>query len=172
MRRKTAIVLCGLLAVLAVTGGCGKKSEATRESSESKETEQAGNGNEEGAEGEEEVPEAAVEEPVRFIGISLPSDDADERWSLDASTMRQKLQDNGFEARVSFSQNDSKKQRTALPALCLSIGYSLHRAAAGAPCPEAGLSSSDASSLTKAKEPSSATCCMGSSVPKGFAQTV
>ena len=114
MKKKTAGILLGVIISAALLAGCGKN-EATEAANESVETEKEGTG--EDAETEEagktettdsdavsdketeteetvsEETEEEAEEPARKVGVLLPSDRMDDRWSVDSAEIKSHLPD-------------------------------------------------------------------------------
>lgn len=74
-------------------------------SPENEEAEEAGQ-KEDSGEADEEEPE----EPLQKVGVLLPSDSSDERWSLDRNEMKALLAEDGYEAEILFAQDDADSQ--------------------------------------------------------------
>jgi putative multiple sugar transport system substrate-binding protein len=107
MKKRIAVILLGMVVTGTCFSGCGKN-DATEAAKESQATEKEGNG-----ETIDETQDEASEEdtePALKVGVLLPSADTDERWTQDAQTMQEDLEEAGYEALVYYADEDSSKQ--------------------------------------------------------------
>ncbi|MDY5662920.1 MAG: substrate-binding domain-containing protein [Blautia sp.] len=138
MKKKTAGILLGVIISAALLAGCGKN-EATEAANESVETEKEGNGEDaeteeagktettdsdaasdkktEGAETASEGTEEEAEEPAQKVGVLLPSDRMDNRWSVDSTELKSQLEEDGYEPEILFAEEDTDTQISQLRSL-------------------------------------------------------
>ena len=128
MKKKTAILLVGALALTAVLSGCGKNKEATEAANESVESEDpegiAKNSddaeeeekeegkakNSDDAEEEEKEEEKETAAADKKVGVFLPSAADDSRWALDGESLQTALEGDGYDAEIFFADEDSDTQ--------------------------------------------------------------
>ena len=111
MKKKTAMLLAGAMMITAVLTGCGKNEEATTAASESTKPEEDSEGKAKNSdEAEEKEKEELKQEPDKAVGILLPSDEQDERWSVDGSTMAEAVEAAGYAPEVCYAGEDSDTQ--------------------------------------------------------------
>lgn len=112
MKRKTAILLVGALALTAVLSGCGKSKEATEAANESVESEdpEGKAKNSDDAEEEEKEEEKETAAADKKVGVFLPSSADDSRWAIDGETIQNALEGDGYDAEIFFADNDSGEQ--------------------------------------------------------------
>ncbi len=112
MKKKTAILLAGVMTFAAVFSGCGKNKEATEAANENVESEdpEGKAKNSDDAQEEEQKEEEEKEEADKKVGIFLPSASDDSRWSSDAETMQHALEDAGYDAEVFFADESGETQ--------------------------------------------------------------
>ncbi len=112
MKKKTAILLVGALALTAVLSGCGKNKEATEAANESVESEdpegKAKNSDDAEEEEKEEAKETAAAD--KKVGVFLPSAADDSRWLCDGESLQTTLEDDGYDAEIFFADEDSDTQ--------------------------------------------------------------
>ena len=111
MKKKTAMLLAGAMMITAVLTGCGKNEEATTAASESTKPEEDSEGKAKNSdEAEEKEKEELKQEPEKAVGILLPSDEQDERWSVDGRTMAEAVETAGYAPEVCYAGEDSDTQ--------------------------------------------------------------
>ena len=112
MKKKTAILLVGALALTAVLSGCGKNKEATEAANESVESEdpEGKAKNSDDAEEEEKREEEEKAAADKKVGIFLPSASDDTRWASDGETLVHALEDDGYDAEVFFADESGDTQ--------------------------------------------------------------
>ena len=109
MKKKTAILLVGALALTAVLYGCGKNKEATEAANESVESEdpEGKAKNSDDAEEEEKEEEKETAAADKKVGVFLPSAADDSRWALDGESFQTALEGDGYDAEIFFADEDS-----------------------------------------------------------------
>ena len=112
MKKKTAILLVGALALTAVLSGCGKNKEATEAANESVESEdpEGKAKNSDDAEEEEKEEEKETAAADKKVGVFLPSAADDSRWALDGESFQTALEGDGYDAEIFFADEDSDTQ--------------------------------------------------------------
>ena len=112
MKKKTAILLVGALALTAVLSGCGKNKEATEAANESVESEdpEGKAKNSDDAEEEEKEEEKETAAADKKVGVFLPSATDDSRWALDGESLQTALEGDGYDAEIFFADEDSDTQ--------------------------------------------------------------
>ena len=112
MKKKTAILLVGALALTAVLSGCGKNKEATEAANESVESEdpEGKAKNSDDAEEEEKEEEKETAAADKKVGVFLPSAADDSRWALDGESLQTALEGDGYDAEIFFADEDSDTQ--------------------------------------------------------------
>ena len=112
MKKKTAILLVGALALTAALSGCGKNKEATEAANESVESEdpEGKAKNSDDAEEEEKEEEKETAPADKKVGVFLPSSADDSRWAIDGETLQTTLEEDGYDAEIFFADGDSDTQ--------------------------------------------------------------
>jgi len=102
MKKKTAILLVGALALTAVLSGCGKNKEATEAANESVESEdpEGKAKNSDDAEEEEKEEEKETAAADKKVGVFLPSAADDSRWALDGESFQTALEGSFLQMRT------------------------------------------------------------------------
>lgn len=116
MKKKTVILLAGAFAFAAVFSGCGKNKEATEAANESVESEdpEGKAKNSDDAEKEEKKEEEETAAADKKVGIFLPSDADDARWSSDGETLQHALEDDGYDAEVFYAEESGDTQNSQI----------------------------------------------------------
>ena len=127
MKKQIAGILTGLLVCSAFFAGCGKN-EATKAVKESVETEKEGNGESTEAEekkdqekksdtkendGSQEANTAEAQTPeviLDKIGILLPEEKSDINGSLERTELKNRFEENGYDAAICFAKEDADTQ--------------------------------------------------------------
>ncbi len=127
MKKQIAGILTGLLVCSAFFAGCGKN-EATKAVKESVETEKEGNGESTEAEekkdqekksdtkendGSQEANTAEAQIPeviLDKIGILLPEEKSDINGSLERTELKNRFEENGYDAAICFAKEDADTQ--------------------------------------------------------------
>ena len=127
MKKQIAGILTGLLVCSAFFVGCGKN-EATKAVKESVETEKEGNGESTEAEekkeqekksdtkendGSQEANTAEAQTPeviLDKIGILLPEEKSDINGSLERTELKNRFEENGYDAAICFAKEDADTQ--------------------------------------------------------------
>ena len=127
MKKQIAGILTGLLVCSAFFAGCGKN-EATKAVKESVETEKEGNGESTEAEekkdqekksdtkendGSQEANTAEAQTPeviLDKIGILLPEEKSDINGSLERTELKNRFEENGYDADICFAREDADTQ--------------------------------------------------------------
>lgn len=114
MKKRTAMLLLGAALSLSLFAGCGKSKEATEAANESEATEKEGTGETPPIElkntEEEEEKEEPEEEPKGKVGILLPSDETDEKWTADAEILEGELNGDGYDVEICYAGGDTSLQ--------------------------------------------------------------
>lgn len=114
MKKRTAMLLLGVALSLSLFAGCGKSKEATEAANESEATEKEGTGETPPIElkntEEEEEKEEPEEEPKGKVGILLPSDETDEKWTADAEILEGELNGDGYDVEICYAGGDTSLQ--------------------------------------------------------------
>ena len=114
MKKRTAMPLLGAALSLSLFAGCGKSKEATEAANESEATEKEGTGETPPIElkntEEEEEKEEPEEEPKGKVGILLPSDETDEKWTADAEILEGELNGDGYDVEICYAGGDTSLQ--------------------------------------------------------------
>lgn len=116
MKKRTAVLLLGLVFSISLFGGCGKSKEATEAANESEATEKEGTGEtppedlKNTDEEEEKEQEKPQEEPKGRVGVLLPSEETDEKWAEDAEVLKEELNADGYEAEICYAGEDTSLQ--------------------------------------------------------------
>lgn len=114
MKKRTAMLLLGAALSLSLFAGCGKSKEATEAANESEATEKEGTGETPPIElkntEEEEAKEEPEEEPKGKVGILLPSDETDEKWTADAEILEGELNGDGYDVEICYAGGDTSLQ--------------------------------------------------------------
>ena len=114
MKKRTAMLLLGAALSLSLFAGCGKSKEATEAANESEATEKEGTGETPPIElkntEEEEEKEEPEEEPKGKVGILLPSDETDEKWTADAEILEGELSGDGYDVEICYAGGDTSLQ--------------------------------------------------------------
>ena len=108
------MLLLGAALSLSLFAGCGKSKEATEAANESEATEKEGTGETPPIElkntEEEEEKEEPEEEPKGKVGILLPSDETDEKWTADAEILEGELNGDGYDVEICYAGGDTSLQ--------------------------------------------------------------
>lgn len=114
MKKRTAMLLLGAALSLSLFAGCGKSKEATEAANESEATEKEGTGETPPIElkntEEQEEKEEPEEEPKGKVGILLPSDETDEKWTADAEILEGELNGDGYDVEICYAGGDTSLQ--------------------------------------------------------------
>ena len=115
MKKRIAVILVGMIAISSLLGACGKNA-ATEAANESEQTEKEGTGE---LEVEEDVEEKEEQEntPAVKVGVLLPSDETDDRWTGNGNALKQDLEDSGYEAILCYVDGEQSNQSTQIETL-------------------------------------------------------
>ena len=114
MKRKIAVLMAGSLALGTAACGCGKANTATEVSTESEETEKEGKGTDTVQEDQPTEEEKRMASLAGKVGILMPSDKKDPRWSTDAEYMSLKLEERGYGSEIFYADGDAALQESQI----------------------------------------------------------
>ena len=109
MKKRIAVILVGMTAASLLFGACGRNA-ATEAANESEQTEKEGTGEIDAEADEEEKEKEQETQQAVKVGVLLPSDEADERWAETGASLKQDLENSGYEAIICYADEKETSQ--------------------------------------------------------------